>query len=86
MPEYERTKWEYRGTIEQLMHLFRWALVFQELSENENLMDIIRDKAKVQEYALSQGMTLRAIVNEMQIAIEATTEMLDALEKRDAGK
>lgn len=86
MPEYERTKWEYRGTIEQLMHLIRWALVFQELSENENLMDIIRDKAKVQEYALSQGMTLRAIVNEMQIAIEATTEMLDALEKRDAGK
>ena len=86
MPEYEKTEWEYNGTIEQFMHLIRWALVFQELSGKEDLMDIMRDKDKVQEYALSRGITLRAIAEEMQIAAEATTEMLDLLKKRGANK
>ena len=82
--EYEQTGWEYSGSIGDFMHLIRWELVFQELADesSENLVGIIRDGAKVREYALSRGMTLRAVVNEMQIVAEATTEMLNEMEER----
>ena len=66
------------------MHLIRWALVFQDLADesSDDLTDIIRDEARTREHALSRGMTLRAIVNEMQIVAEATTEMLNEMEER----
>ena len=82
--EYEQTGWEYSGSIGDFMHLIRWALVFQDLADesSDDLTDIIRDEARAREYALSRGMTLRAIVNEMQIVAEATTEMLNEMEKR----
>ena len=83
MQEYEHTGWEYSGTIGDFMHLIRWALVFQELTgtSNDELLDIIRDRNRLQEYALSRGMTLRAISDEMLVVATATTEMLDGMEK-----
>ena len=83
MQEYEHTGWEYNGTISDFMHLIRWALVFQELAgeDNEEILDIIRDRGRLQEYALSRGMTLRAITDEMLVVAAATTEMLDGMEK-----
>lgn len=84
MQEYEHTGWEYGGTIGNFMHLVRWALVFQELAGagNEDLLDTIRDRSRLEEYALSRGMTLRAIADEMMTAAAATTEMLDEMVKR----
>ncbi|MBR1711402.1 MAG: hypothetical protein IJ719_21700 [Clostridia bacterium] len=60
MQEYEHTGWEYNGTIGDFMHLIRWALVFRDLAvkDSPDMEDIVRNKGKLLDYALSKGMTL----------------------------